>query len=84
VVERIDAELEVANITTHPDYTTAWIDAAVTFDRREVVARADHRPIHPNFCDFPSCDARTCKDFDLMGVLAHLCPNSGASNGLHV
>lgn len=50
VVERIDAELELAHITTHPDYTTAWIDAAVTFKRREVVAT-------PSVNTIPSVDS---------------------------
>ena len=35
VVERIEAELEAACLRTDPDFTTTWIDAPVTFRKRE-------------------------------------------------
>jgi CBS domain-containing protein len=35
VVERIEAELEAADIRTDPHFTTTWIDAPVTFKKRE-------------------------------------------------
>lgn len=35
IVERIEAELEVAGLRTDPHFTTTWIDAPVTFKKRE-------------------------------------------------
>lgn len=40
VVERIEAELEAAGICTDPHFTSTWIDAPVTFMKRENVAAA--------------------------------------------
>ena len=37
IVERIEAELEAAGLRTDPHFTTTWIDAPVTFRRREAV-----------------------------------------------
>jgi hypothetical protein len=38
VVERIEAELEAAGLQTVPHFTTTWIDAPVTFKKRETQA----------------------------------------------
>ncbi|SMF55613.1 CBS domain-containing protein [Azospirillum oryzae] len=35
IVERIEAELEVAGLRTDPHFTTTWIDSPVTFRKRE-------------------------------------------------
>ena len=40
VVERIEAELEGAGLTTDPHFTTTWIDAPVTFRKCEAAAPA--------------------------------------------
>ena len=40
VVERIEEELEAAGLRTDPQFTTTWIDAPVTFRKREAAARA--------------------------------------------
>jgi hypothetical protein len=40
VVERIEAELEAAGLQTVPHFTTTWIDAPVTFKKRETQAAA--------------------------------------------
>jgi CBS domain-containing protein len=40
VVERIEAELEAAGLQTVPHFTTTWIDAPVTFKKREAQAAA--------------------------------------------
>ena len=40
VVDRIEAELEAAGLRTDPHFTTTWIDATVTFRKREAAAPA--------------------------------------------
>ena len=40
VVENIEADLEAAGLCTDPDFTTIWIDAPVTFRKREAAAAA--------------------------------------------
>ncbi len=41
VVERIEAELRKLDLRTDPPFTTTWIDAQISFRKREAEAKAD-------------------------------------------
>lgn len=63
IVERIEAELEEADLRTDPHFTTTWIDAPVTFGKREPDPKAQVAvPLAPGAPQTPDTDGEKAEE----------------------
>lgn len=78
VVERIEAELEAAGLTTEPHFMTTWIDAPILFKRRDT-APASSESARPKADGMDADPVEGAKSVD-DGAMVHLVRMLEAAN----